>query len=272
MTLLIGAIACVCVAGAFTNAFTSKEVLSRNLKLLAEFLEGDFSGFVWEHRLARILGFTVIGRVENEPAFSDESCAQSRAMRLIRHVLSLDPRQLVIDWRLCVLQETPEAFMVHFVKKLNSRRCRIALVIHKDADPACTSQLLKYVELKRSVPEAIEWLSQTERPKSGKPGNGFPRWATIVAGSIGILTFLFFVTLSVAGLFHHTLPPADRFPAVVVLAFGTSVSSVLISGKAFVKGRPVIPFAQKSTPVQFVVVGSIATLVVLLILGKILFG
>lgn len=273
MTLLITAIVCVCVAGAFTSTFTNKDMLPRNLKQLAEFFEGEFLGFVWEHRLTRILGFTVMGRIENEPAFSDESCALSRTLHLMRHVSGLAPRRLMVDWRLRVLEETPEALMVQFVKKLYSKRCRIALVIHKDAEPATAGKLLKYVELKRSVPEAIEWLSQAETPKSGKPSNSLPRWATIAGGLIGIATFLFFVVLSAVSLFlHHSLLPGDSFPALVVLALGTAISSVLITGDAIVKGRLMIPFGQKSTPVQIIVVGGVATLVALLILGKILFG
>ncbi|HEX3091047.1 MAG TPA: hypothetical protein VHW72_00415 [Candidatus Angelobacter sp.] len=266
-TLLIATLVGVCVGGAFANG----DLLPKGLKLLAEYFEGQFIGLLWEHRRTRILGFSMIGEVENEPAFSDESNALTRALRLLRHVLSLNPQRLVIEWRLRHLDETPEGAMVQVVKKLYVRHCLIALVIDKDADPATASKLLKYCEVKKSVPQAIEWLSQAERPKSGKPGNDLPRWATIGAGVIGIVTFLFFVTLSVAGLFHHTLLPSDRFPAVVVLAFGTAVASVLIGGQAVVKGD-LVPSSQKSRPVQFIVVGGIATLVVLLILGKILFG
>jgi hypothetical protein len=268
-TLLIATLAGVCVGGAFANG----DLLSKSLKLLAEYFEGQFIGLLWEHRFTRILGFTVIGGLENEPAFSDESSALTRALRLLRHVLSLDPQRLVIDWRLCHLEGTPEAAMVQVVKKLRLRRCLIALVIHKHADPATASKLLKYCEVKKSIPQAIEWLSQAERPKSSKPDNGLPRWAMIGAGLIGIVTFLFFVALSAISLFsHHSLSPAERFPAVVVLAFGTAVASVLMSGEAIVKGKLRIPFEQKKRSVQFIVVGGIAILVLLLILGKILFG
>lgn len=252
------------------DSFTNGDLLPKNFRLLGKYAEGGFVGLVWEDCRTRIPGLTLIGEVTNEPAFSDESNPLTQALRLLRYVASLNPQKLVIDWRLRVIEETPEALLSQFVKKLYMRRSLTALAIHKDADPATAGKLLRFCEVKRSVSHAIEWLSQTERRQSGNPGNDLPRWATIVAGMIGTGTFLFFILLSVAGLFHHRL--TDRFPAVVVLAFGTAVSSVLISGKAIVKGDLRIPFAQKSTPVQFIVVGGIAILVVLLILGKILFG
>jgi hypothetical protein len=176
----------------------------------------------------------------------------------------------VINWQLCLLEDTPEALILQLLKKLTLRHCLIALVIDKDADPATASKLLKYCELKKSVPEAIEWLVQSEKPKSGKPGDGLPRWATIVAGLISVITFLFFIGLSVASLSHHSLRPADRFPALVVLAFGSALTSGLFVGRVSVSGP--LQLFPKGMPLQISVVGGIATLIILLIIGKILFS
>ncbi len=263
MTWMITILVCACIGGVFTNG----DLLPKSLKLLAQYFEGEFIGLLWEHRVTRILGFTVIGEIENEPAFSDEPNALTRALRLLRQVLNMNPQRLIIEWRLRHLEAMPEAAVFHVVKKLYLQRCKIALVIHKDADPATASKLLKYCEVKKSVPQAIAWLSQAERPNGSKPGNSLPRWAAIVAGMIGIVTFLFFVVLAAVSLFHHS---ADRFPAVVVLALGGSVLSALGIGEARVIGPVFIPGAR--SPLKIRVIGGIATLVVLLVLGKVLFG
>jgi hypothetical protein len=246
--------------------------LPAGCELLGEYSEGNFSALVWVHSRSYVHGWTIIGDAEDEPAFSDQSNSLTQLLRSLKHLERLAPQRLVVDWRLRSVESTPEALILASLRKLSKRRCVLAMVINKDSDHAIASKLLGLCQLGKSVPQAIESLRLSQIPKSGRSRETFPGWAPVVAGIIGVMTFLFFVALSATSLVYRPLPPAGRFPAEVVLALGGAVSSGLFGGYTAVNGPLPIPFAHNSTPVQISVVGGAAILIILLVLGKILFG
>jgi len=92
----------------------------------------------------------------------------------------------------------------------------------------------------------------------------FPSWFPIAGFITGALTLIFFMVISLLGMFPHAVPLDDRFIVVIVLAFGLAMSFSFIGGSAAASGR--IPFFQKS-PIRFSAGGGIAVFVVVLLTG-----
>lgn len=238
--------------------------------LRAEYREGSFMALLWEHRRTHVCGVTLCGDAEDEPAFSDESNSLTQLLRSLKHLGNLRPRRLVVDWRLRIVESAPEAVLLETLRRLSRHRCIQALVVKEGSNPLAATKLLDFCRLEKSIPAAIEWLSSTGERANGADKN-FPQWAPIVAGIIGTMTFLFFLTLSAVSFFY-SLPPASRFPSEVVLAIGGAVPSGLLGGHSVVNGPLPIPCMQNSTPMQISVAGGVATLVILLVLARVLFG
>jgi len=246
------------------------KLLPDGCNLSGEYREGNFMAVLWEHQRTHVYGLTLCGDAEDEPAFSDESNSLTQLLRSFKHLGNLKPKRLVVDWRLRLVESTPEAVILKKLHRLSQRRCVQALVVNEGSNPVAAGKLLGFCRLEASIPDAIEWLrSAGMRSKGGD--KSFPEWAPIVAGIIGAMTFLFFLTLSAISFFH-SLPESSRFPSEVVLAIGGAVSSALLGGHSVVNGPLPIPFVQNSTPMQISVAGGVATLVILLVLGRVLFG
>lgn len=248
------------------------KLLPDGCNLSGDYREGSFIALLWEHRRTHVCGITLCGDAEDEPAFSDESNSLTQLLRSLAHLEKLKPRRLVLDWRLRVVESTPEAVLLETLRRLSRRRCIQTLVVSEDSNPVAAAKLLSFCRLEESIPAAIEWLRSSGAARSKGAVKSFPQWAPIVAGIIGAMTFLFFLALSAVSFFHGALPETSRFPAEVVLAIGGAVSSALLGGHSVVNGPLPIPFMQNSTPMQISVAGGVATLIILLVLVRLLFG
>ena len=248
------------------------KLLPDGCNLSGEYREGSFIALLWQHRRTHVYGVTLCGDAEDEPAFSDESNSLTQLLRSLKHLEKLNPKRLVVDWRLRVVESTPEAAILKKLHRLSQRRCVQALVVSEGSNPVAAAKLLNFCHLEASIPAAIEWLRASGTTRSKPADKSFPEWAPIVAGIIGAMTFLFFVALSAVSFFYGSLPEASRFPTEVVLAIGGAVSSALLGGHSVVNGPLPIPFVQNSTPMQISVAGGVATLVILLVLVRLLFG
>lgn len=247
------------------------KLLPDGCKLSGEYREGSFVALLWEHQRTHVCGVTLCGDAEDEPAFSDESNSLTQLLRSLNHLENLKPKRLVVDWRLRVVEPTPEAVIFNTLSKLSRRHCVQALVVSEGSNPVAAGKLLNFCRLEESISTAVEWL-RSSGAHSKRADQSFPQWAPIVAGIIGAMTFLFFLTLSAVTFFHGSLPETSRFPIEVVLAIGGALSSALVGGHSVVNGPLPIPFVQNSTPMQISVAGGVATLVILLVLGRLLFG
>lgn len=247
-------------------------LLPGGCNLSGEYREGNFMALLWEHRRTHVYGVTLCGDAEDEPAFSDESNSLTQLLRSLKHLESLKPKRLIVDWRLRVVESTPEAVILKKLSRLARHSCVQALVVSEGSNPVAATKLLDFCRLEESISTAIEWLRLSGAARSKGADKNFPQWAPIVAGIIGAMTFLFFLALSAVTFFHGALPETSRFPTEVVLAIGGAVSSALLGGHSVVNGPLPIPFVQNSTPMQISVAGGVATLVILLVLGRLLFG
>jgi len=250
------------------HKLSEMDLVPRGADLLSAHREGSFLALVWQDRHAGVCGLVCIGDLEDAPLFDDQTNAIPAFSRALAHLEREDPQLVVLDWRTNIVESTGLALVEQSLRRLLLRGCLPVIVVKDDPDPAVVTKLSSLCHREQSVHQAMKWLRLAHTPNSDK---SFPKWAPIVAAVIGIATFLFFVALTVASLFYHSLPSGDRFPAVAVLALGGAVSSGLFGGYAAAKGQLPIPVAQSNKPVEIILFGFAAVLFILLVLGKILY-
>jgi hypothetical protein len=93
-----------------------------------------------------------------------------------------------------------------------------------------------------------------------------PPWAFIAGAVFGGLTLIFFMGLVLLAAFDRPIPCESRFLVTVVLALGGALASSFIGGSAAAKGEIPIGIATRN-PVGFSVVGGIAVLLLLMLVG-----
>ena len=89
----------------------------------------------------------------------------------------------------------------------------------------------------------------------------------LIAGLIfAAVTLLFFMSLVVAAIFNHDVPPSARFLVLIVLALGAAMSTGFLGGAAAARGDIPIPgAADKALAVSLT--GGIAVLIIVLLVG-----
>jgi len=97
-----------------------------------------------------------------------------------------------------------------------------------------------------------------------------PPWVLKAGFVIGVLTLIFFMALILLAVFGHEVPKDSRFLVVAVFSFGAALSSSFLGGHAAANGHIPLPFA-KSHPVAFSVLGGVAVLIILMVLGHLLY-
>ena len=114
----------------------------------------------------------------------------------------------------------------------------------------------------------VEMATEEDAASAPSP---FPEWGRRAGFAIGSLTTLFFmllVVMSVAGL---EVPESSRFLVLVVLGLGVAFSSVLLGGHAVARGHLPLPLMEKN-PLAISVTGGVASFVLVLVLGSLLYG
>ncbi len=113
--------------------------------------------------------------------------------------------------------------------------------------------------------------SQEPEVRTGPPpAVRFPKWTQIAGLVIGGLTLLFLMGLVLLSVAGSVVPPNSRFLVVAVLALCIAFSTAFIGGHAAAEGRLPLPFA-RDAPIKFSVTSGIATFVIVLILGSLLY-
>lgn len=93
-----------------------------------------------------------------------------------------------------------------------------------------------------------------------------PSWVPIAGVVFGAITLLFFMTLVFLSVNGNEVPHGSRFLVVIVLALGAALASSFLGGSAAAQGKIPIPLI-KDYPIEFSIVGGIATLILILIVG-----
>lgn len=99
----------------------------------------------------------------------------------------------------------------------------------------------------------------------------FPGWVMVAGGVFGGVTILFLMALIILGVFGREVPSGYRFLIVSVIALGLALSSAFIGGDAAAKGQIPIPLLNQH-PLTFSVAGGVATFIIVLLLGNLLYS
>lgn len=94
----------------------------------------------------------------------------------------------------------------------------------------------------------------------------FSRWAPIAGMFFGGITLLYFMVLVLLSAFGRPLGDNVRFPMLVVLAIGVSLSAAFLGGQASIKGNLPLPFLNDH-PLSVSAGGGVAIFVIVLVLG-----
>ena len=127
----------------------------------------------------------------------------------------------------------------------------------------------------KTVPHEITGLTnpggEMERSKRESKSSRALRsgWSVVVGAVFGGVSLLFFMTLVILSSIGYGVPSDARYLVIIVLSLSGSLSVAFLGGSATARGQIKIPHLED--PLTIAVTGGIATLVILLILGKILF-
>lgn len=94
-------------------------------------------------------------------------------------------------------------------------------------------------------------------------------WSAMIGAVFGGVALLFFMMLVLLSVFGYPVPSDARYLVVIVLSLSGSLSAAFLGGNATARGRIHVPYLED--PLTIAVTGGIATLIILLILGKSLF-
>jgi hypothetical protein len=123
---------------------------------------------------------------------------------------------------------------------------------------------------KRPKDDAKVRMSVRADGKNPEPNPSPPTWVIIAGCLFGGLTLVFFMVLVLLSVFGRSVPPDGRFPVVIVLASGSALAVSFLGGAAAASGRLPVPLV-KSNPIKFSVTGGVATLIIVLLLGYLLY-
>jgi len=121
----------------------------------------------------------------------------------------------------------------------------------------------------RSGTKQAMTLSQT-RPSLSTGKTGGQQFSLKAAAAFGALALFFFMFLIGLAVMGYEVPERQRFLVVIVLALFGGLSAGFLGGNASARGS--IPFQPaQEHPVKFALTGGVATLILLLIIGRALF-
>lgn len=153
-----------------------------------------------------------------------------------------------------------------FARKLEAEHPFVLGVLKKNQLPELSSLLAKTLqkafELQRPDP------SFDEERQVNAGGSGRMRVAGLIFGAATLVFFMSIVTMSLTG---RIIPCEGRFPAVMVLALGASLSVGFLGGWAKAEGKVALSGAAGS-PIVFGVTGGIAVLIIVLVMGWLLYA
>jgi hypothetical protein len=124
-------------------------------------------------------------------------------------------------------------------------------------------RLNRLSEISQEGPSLID----VDRNKSPEVPPWFPV-AGLMFGGVGGIFLMILVILAVLG---REVPPGSRFVFVALLALIVAFSAAFLGGAAAAKGSLPLPFA-RDKPIAFGVTGGVATFVIVLVLGYLLYS